>query len=213
MVIELLAGERVKGETDKAAQACNDFLRDGPGRTLAALIAKYTKSVQKRPPTQAIGTLKRWSTKYNWQDRASIYDAGIEAEKTQAANEMMQTGLALEHERVGKLKDLATFLWGQINEIDDRGRHPNVWVRDVKQIGGGEFAEKVEIERFNAALISEYRGVLDDLAKETSGRKGHLQVDWRQSLPDQYRDRPDEVRRQFAELLRLAQEANANQDD
>ena len=39
----------------------------------------------------------------------------------------------------------------------------------------GEFAERVDIERFNAAIISEVRGVLDDIAKETGGRAQKLE--------------------------------------
>jgi hypothetical protein len=51
-----------------------------------------------------------------------------------------------------------------------------VWLPDVKQIGGGEHAERVDIVRFNAALIEQYRGTLDDLAKETGGRKQKMEV-------------------------------------
>jgi hypothetical protein len=47
----------------------------------------------------------------------------------------------------------------------------------VKQIGGGQYAERVDIERFNAPLISEYRGILDDIARETGGRRSQSAVE------------------------------------
>jgi len=119
--------------------------------------------------------LKVWSSRYGWPARAESYDAQLEQQKTARANEIMHSGLALEHERVEKLEHLAAFLEEQIYEQGEGGVFHNVWLPDVKQIGAGEFAERVDIERFNAPLISEYRATLDDLAKETGGRKSKTQ--------------------------------------
>jgi len=82
----------------------------------------------------------------------------------------MQSGLALSHNRVEELKTLASFLKSQMYEQGKTGDYHNVWVPDVKQIGRGPDAERVDIERFNAPIISEFRATLDDLAKETGGR-------------------------------------------
>ena len=169
--VVLLAGEKQERESSRARQGCNDYLRMGPGRSLRRLLEVYHKSDQKRPPTAHLSTLKRWSVSYGWQVRAEAYDAQIEAQKDARAAEIMASGLALEHERVEKLKKLAGFLEGQVYEPDEDGAgYPNIWLRDVKQIGSGEDAERVDLERFNAPLIREYRGALDDLAKETGGR-------------------------------------------
>lgn len=83
----------------------------------------------------------------------------------------MQSGLALAHERVQKLKELGAFLEAQMYERGEDGVYYNVWLPDVKQIGSGENAERVDIERFNSAIIEQYRDTLDDLAKETGGRR------------------------------------------
>jgi len=88
----------------------------------------------------------------------------------------MDYGLALDYERVRKLKRLADFLEGQVYERGEAGDYHNVWLPDVKSVGSGELAERVNIERFNGALISEYRAVLDDLAKETGGRAKRLDL-------------------------------------
>lgn len=164
-MIALLAGERQPGETLRAVQACNDYLRMGPGRSLRSLIEEYARDGQTRPPTRNRSTLTNWSARYHWQDRAAVYDARLEVEKNRRADEVMQSGLALAHERVTKLKDLAGKLEGYLQDEN------NVWLPDVKQIGGGKFAERVDIVRFNAALIEQYRNTLDDLAKETGGRR------------------------------------------
>lgn len=181
--VQLITGQRHDNESDKAVIACNDYLRMGAGRSLQNLVDQYKNGIGSgsdrdgKPPTKRATTLREWSANFSWQDRAKAYDAQLEQEKNDALaarrREVFEEGLALDFERVIKLKDLAKDLEDQIKEVDEDHPHkrPNVWVRDVKQIGGGEFAQEVEIYRYNSALISDYRGVLDDLAKETGGRK------------------------------------------
>lgn len=172
-----LAGQRCEGETKKATQACNDYLRMGSGRSLQKLHQIYTRSTPELPPTRHIETLKVWSGRYDWQKRAGEYDAEIERQKNEARQEIMQTGLALDYERVIVLKEVADYLFAQIIKTDEEGRRPAVWLADVKGIGRGNNFERVNIERFNAAIISEFRSALDDLAKETGGRKQVTELD------------------------------------
>lgn len=173
--LQPLSGLRQKSESDNAVVACNDWLRMGTGRTLPLLLEKYTDLYQNEPPTTALATLKAWSSKFGWADRAVEYDANYEQLKNEQRQAVMDYGVALDFERVAKLKRLATFLEAQIYEQgeneDGKMVYHNVWVADVKQIGGGEYAERVDIERFNSALISEYRSTLDDIAKEVGGRR------------------------------------------
>jgi hypothetical protein len=173
--IELLVGEKQEGETRRAVQACNDYLRMGSGRSLAKLLDRYQTATE-LPPTKRLKTLKDWSRKHNWQGRVSEYDIELECQKNEYRHEVIQSGLALDYERVNELKRLGCFLIDQVYEQDEDGRHFNVWLRDVKQIGGGLHAKEVKLERFNAAIISELRGVLDDLAKETGGRRQNVDV-------------------------------------
>ena len=170
MCVELLAGERGASETEKAVQACNDYLRLGVGRSLSKLAAHYNEAYKKESPTKSQSTLGKWSMDYNWQARCAIYDAEWDTKKTAARNATFAQGLALDFERVEKLKRLADFLEAQLYETSEDGIYYNVWVPDVKQIGSGEDVERVDIERFNGPLIAEYRSVLDDLAKEVGGR-------------------------------------------
>ena len=182
-MIELLAGERKDGETDRAAQACNDYLRMGAGRSLRKLAQKYSKAKRNQAVTTSEGTLFEWSAKHDWAERASEYDVGLERERNERRRQEFEAGLALDFERVNKLKRLSLFLERQIYEKAESERtimidgepmviepitpYPNVWLRDVKAVD----KEKVEIVRFNAAIFEQFRGALDDLAKETGGRK------------------------------------------
>ena len=214
MELEPLTGQRQKGESDNAIIACNDYLRMGPVRSLAKLLDRYETATE-APPTKRIKTLKDWSRNFGWQDRASTYDATWEARKTAERNAEFNAGLSLDFERVRKLKRLADFLEQQIFEVIEEEiatggigydvetgritaseteivkRHPNVWVRDIKGIGKGDDFEKVEIERFNPAIFSEYRSVLDDLAKEVGGRVRKSEVtakDWQERAVEDIRN-------------------------
>jgi hypothetical protein len=167
--VQLLVGQRQKRESSRAVQGCNDYLRLGPNRSLSILARSYSE-VSKNIPTKSIGTLKKWCLLYGWQQRAEAYDARLEDQKNQRVKEIMNTGFALIHERVQTLKELEGLLLEQLREEGKDGVLHNLWVPDVKQIGSGEFAERVDIEHYNSPLISDIRGVLDDLAKETGGR-------------------------------------------
>jgi len=171
--IRLLAGEAQSGESSKAIQACNDWLRIGPGRAISELHRRYTEShinSQHEPPSRVYDTLRQWSSRYGWSSRADEWDATAEDRKNTEYDIAMKTGLALDYERVNGLKQLAEFLEGQIYERGATGKYHNVWVPDVKVVGYGDDAEVVDIERFNGAILQQYRGTLDDLAKETGGR-------------------------------------------
>lgn len=168
--LQPLAGQRQSGESDKAVQACNDWLRLGPGRSLPLLLEKYSEFEQNIAPTRSKGTLYKWSTDFDWSSRATEYDATWEQRKNEERAAEIDYGLALDYERIRKLKRLAVFLEAQIYEQGEDGTYHNVWMPDVKQIGGGEYAREVWIERFNGGLIQQYRETLDDLAQEVGGR-------------------------------------------
>ncbi len=206
MELEPLSGQRQSKESDKAIQAANDFLRLGPGRTLSALLSKYAGLHHITPPTTSIDTLKRWSTAFNWQERAAAFDATWEARKNAERQAELDYGLSLDFERVRKLKNLADFLEAQLFERGADGEYHNVWVPDVKSIGSGEYAERVDIERFNSAIFSEYRATLDDLAKEVGGRIRKAEVstkDWQDRAVEDIKsgvisvDAFDELARRF----------------
>lgn len=148
----------------------------GSGRTIADLAQKYTDSNSGSQPTTSYSTLRKWSSDYVWADRATEFDAGWEARKNAERAAVLEYGLAHEYERLRKLYRLASLLEAQIYERGLFNELHNLWVPDVKSIGSGEFAERVDIERFNSALIEQYRKVLEDIAKETGGRVNRTDI-------------------------------------
>jgi hypothetical protein len=168
--VDLLAGERQAGESKKAIQACNDWLRLGAGRTLPALLSSYAEIHQNTPPTRSLDTLKNWSSSYGWSRRAAEYDQAWEDRKNAERVRVMNEGLALDYQRVQKLLRLADFLENQLYLKDDQGRFPNVWMADAKMIGTFPKQERVDLVRFNAQLIEQYRKTMDDIASEVGGR-------------------------------------------
>lgn len=190
-----LCGSRQSGETEEAVQACNDWLRLGPGRSLPGLLAEYNQMPPNTAPTLSLHTLERWSARFGWKARARQYNAQVSEREKQALEEtkqarrrqIMEEGLAAAHERVLRLARLADFLEGQIftegQDADGNVIYPNVWVPDVKSIGSGPFAERVDIQRFNGGLISQYRATLADLAAETGGRSRQPEADAGEELP------------------------------
>lgn len=76
----------------------------------------------------------------------------------------LTTGLAVRANRVQKLQQLASLM-----EQDLFGGF--LWTDQVKMIGSGPFSKEVDFEEFNGAEVTQYRGVLEDIAKEMGDRR------------------------------------------
>jgi hypothetical protein len=90
----------------------------------------------------------------------------VDVDALTRASEMkaLSQGLALKEVRVARLQALAALM-----ERDLFGGF--LWVENVKSVGSGPTQELVDYEEFNASEVKEYRGVLDDIAKEMGHRK------------------------------------------
>lgn len=169
-------------ESPRARQAWADYLALGPDRSLEKLLAHYQRRTGS-VPTRQLSRLKRWSTDHGWQSRlAAIADAAAkeaaEAEATYRRS-ILEEGFGLAHERVKALKALAAEL------LDDVTRGGRRWLPDVKQIGSGEMAERVDLERFNASEVEQLRGLLDDIAREKGDRKAKHELTGKDGGPIQ----------------------------
>jgi hypothetical protein len=130
---------------------------------------KGTKAAQKR--NKADGTWRDWSTAHNWVERATAHDRHLQrvaqAAKEEQIREVISRGFALRHKRIEALDAVAQILLDEAQTYDRR------WLRDVKQVG----VERVDIERFNAPLLDQLRGTLDDIAKEMLERNPKRQLE------------------------------------
>lgn len=80
-------------------------------------------------------------------------------------DDALTTGLAIRAERVRRLQLLAGLL-------EDDLFAGGTWVDDVKGVGG----MTVHIEKFNGPMVEQYRGVLDDIAREMGDRKAGIKL-------------------------------------
>ncbi|KAA3645321.1 MAG: hypothetical protein DWQ07_12700 [Chloroflexi bacterium] len=170
-------------ETNKAKQAFEDYFGLGPGRSLQNLHQTYTKAAPDSVPTRHLRTLKQWSSEHNWQERVAEREAALTAEAMEELRETAtKTGYALFFKRIADLNVLAELLFDEILTEDKR------WLPDVKQIGAGEFAERVDIVRFNAGLIGRFLDALEALATEMGERKHGVEVTGRDGGPIEHID-------------------------
>jgi hypothetical protein len=144
-------------------------LEKGQREKLLAWVAEGldTSAINKRaaehePPF----SVSRTQVDYYRKTRKVDLKALVQADEYDALN----SGLALKMERVKRLMLLAALMEEDIfNGV--------LWTDNVKMIGAGPFQERVEYEEFNSAEVQQYRGVLDDIAKETGGRVQKVESD------------------------------------
>lgn len=158
-------------ESPRARQAWADYLALGPGRSLEHLAREY-QSRTESVPTRQLSRIKRWSVDFGWQARlteiADMQAREAAEREAEYRRGILDDGYALAHERVQALKVLGQMLFA---ELTAEGVDSRLWVTETKGIGGGENFKTVGLERFNHHEVEQLRGVLDDIAKETGGRK------------------------------------------
>lgn len=96
-----------------------------------------------------------------YRDRRAVDLAAL---RSVAEMDALTTGLAVKAERVKRLQQLARLM-----ENDLFGGF--LWTDQIKALGSGEFMKEVEYEEFNTSEVVQYRGVLDDIAKELGDRR------------------------------------------
>ena len=109
----------------------------------------------------------------------------------------LTTGLAIKAERVRKLQQLAAMMEGDIFG-------GLLWTDQVKMIGSGPFAKEVDYEEFNTAEVQQYRGVLDDIAKEMGHRRTGIDIATQELEDFLDRAKHNLPTEQYAALLALA---------
>jgi hypothetical protein len=91
--------------------------------------------------------------------------------RSQAEDEALIAGFTTAEGRVSKLARLAALL------EEDIFREGLSWTHQVKGIGPKGSFERIDYDEFNGPEIAQYRGILDDIAKETGGRVLKQQIE------------------------------------
>jgi len=103
------------------------------------------------------------------------------AEITERAEDSaLKRGFAVRENRVAALDTLAATMY---RELTTAGADNKLWLKDVKAVGSGDGQTIVDFEQFNAAEVQQFRGVLDDLAKEVGDRKTKLEHTGKDGTP------------------------------
>ena len=163
--------ESAMRESTQARAAFEDYYNLGHKRTLMSLVEGYRNRTEAdpSPPTRRKATIKGWSAKHRWQARVALRDAEIAKIQFDAIRARAQeAGYAHWPKRVQDLMELGELLLDEIKTEEKR------WLPDVKQIGSGKQTERVDIVRFNSALIEQFRKTLDDIAAEMGERQRSL---------------------------------------
>jgi hypothetical protein len=173
-------------ETKRSNQAFRHYAMLGASRSIEKLFDAFPQLFPSDSgviaPTKSIHTLRDWSGDFHWVERANRFDE-IQNEKDRATyearrKEIMESGLALTHERVEELKGIYTRLKGYLAD------QKNIWLPDVKSVRVGSALEstpegkmrevgeyeRVEFVRFNSPLFEKMFEALEALAAETGGR-------------------------------------------
>lgn len=151
--------EEWRAERKRAGQGEAEKGQEGPGIDI---------NLEQELPKEAPSKWRAMARKHRWVERAAAWDATqiaeIEKQITAEKTRTLLTDYALMYRRVAQLNEQAKQL---IAMLDDPNK---VWVPDVKSIGTGPDAQRVDLVSFNAALFHEIRATFDDIAKELGER-------------------------------------------
>lgn len=140
-----------------------------PVRSIVAVFQQEeTKKNREKPRKKPTGDWYEIAKKWKWEERVAAWDAYVdeEVEKRIVAErkKVLRSHYALMHKRVELLDRKVQ----QLAEItDDEGK---VWLPDVKSVGSGPSARRVDLVQFNDAAFRELREYLDDIAAEMGER-------------------------------------------
>jgi hypothetical protein len=108
--------------------------------------------------------LTKWSHRYGWTNRSDLYDRAREEKRQARAEHILNSGNALPENRVKLLNQLLEQLVGDVTT-------DGLWLRKLVSLRTGQFDYEVhEEETYNRQIISDIRGLLDDISREVGGR-------------------------------------------
>src|SRR6266567_4153219 len=118
-------------------------------------------------------TAHRWLNTSVFQEERKRRESELSKLEQEEITRILTSGYALMHRRVEALNELANIL--QEEALDSSKR----WLPDVKTVGFGPDAERVDLVQFNADLIKEFRATFADLASELGQRVKKSEIDAR----------------------------------
>jgi phage terminase small subunit len=142
----------------------SDSLSRNQERFLQALLLGKSIAAAAKYAGISESTAFRWLKEPALREERERREAASAEIEQQEITRILTIGYAAMHRRVEALDKLAKKLEAYMEE------EHNIWLPDVKSVGTGPTAERVDLVTFNDALISEYRETFADLAAEMGHR-------------------------------------------
>lgn len=159
--------ERMPGEPLRWYERFNRLRLMPPPRSIAAVFQQEDAKKRKTAREGTSGSWYEYARRWDWDARIAAWDAHqakeVEAAIAAERQKVLSEGYALMHERVKTLNVVAKKLVSDIA----KGK---LYRTDVRSVGTGKDAERVDVELFEEGVIRELRGCLDDIAKELGER-------------------------------------------
>jgi hypothetical protein len=165
---ERKAWDQLPNEPDLWYGRFTAFLRLGTKRSVNAVFKKENNKKQQKTTAFPGPTWYEAAKEWRWQERARAYDEHQRAEEDRIIAEerekVLRSGFALQHKRIQALNRLTNKLIAMTNDED------KIWMPDVKSVGTGPTAERVDLLQFNAPLFTLIDKYLASIAAEMGER-------------------------------------------
>jgi hypothetical protein len=142
--IEQDAWEQMEGEPEIWYRRFNVYRLMGPSRNISKAYKNWRAGSGKNEKARAGSEWFTESSRWKWKERADAWDADVSQELENDAARIYGDGLSLAHNRVDKLKLIA-------QKLED-------------------FILDANTTRLSPFILEQYRGILDDIAKEKGER-------------------------------------------
>lgn len=144
--------EQMDKEPQRWFNLFNDFRLLGPNRTLRKLYRNKREQRGMPDIPQNYGAPSNWAHYYRdwrWKERAEAWDEVVREKQEDDTVDVLGSGLALAHNRIVKLVELADRIEGIL--LDPKAK-------------------------ISPYLVEQYRGILDDIAKEKGERSKEVRL-------------------------------------
>lgn len=160
--------EQMPEESDLWYGRFRAYLLMGFKRSIQAVFQLETEEKRGNPSGEAQGHWYEYAKKYDWEERAKVYDAHWIEEQDeiikQEREKVIRLGFALDYKRIEALNKLADKMMQWADEDD------KVWLVKTQDVTGDGFSKHTEETVFNAPMIGMIEKYFAGIAAEKGER-------------------------------------------
>lgn len=168
--------EKLRGESPQAYRAFAVFRDQGPSRSLRETSALVYDPKYRRSTARVPGTLKAWSSKFDWFARAWAYDAHLERVAHDAVAEHVRARATSFEERRLKLQEARLEVAEQVVErMREMASSPLYVETTYEDAEAGEITIIKQAAGWNFNSITRLDRIVDSITK---GAEPEIIIDW-----------------------------------